>query len=59
MIGILTLQERNKSINPFSFKQLVKSFNLALIVQFILAVILFTLWVTLIIKYMQKETELI
>jgi|GEM_PF-2740439 len=30
-----------KALNPFSFKQLVKSFNLALIVQFILAVILF------------------
>ncbi|MBW7869754.1 MAG: hypothetical protein H3C39_01700 [Flavobacteriia bacterium] len=40
MIGILTLQDRNKSINPFSFKQLVKSFNLTLIVQFILAIVL-------------------
>lgn len=46
-IPVLYFLISKKALNPFSFKQLIKSFNLALIIQFILAFLLYSLTVYL------------
>lgn len=46
-IPVLYFLISKKALKPFSFKQLIKSFNLALIIQFILAFLLYSLTVYL------------